>query len=123
MPSAVLPPLIPLMKALTPIGAGILDHRDEAAGSDVRFLDGAGVPTLSPIVDTRTYFDYHHTAAAGNDGVLPCRDAGGLAKASGVEAYATLSFAYFLQQRARPRFAKPPSCSAAVGFRPAELFV
>ncbi|HEY0801988.1 MAG TPA: M20/M25/M40 family metallo-hydrolase [Steroidobacteraceae bacterium] len=71
MASAVLPQLIPLMKALTPMGASILDHRDEAAGSDVRFLDDAGVPTLSPIVDTRTYFDYHHTAADTLDKIDP----------------------------------------------------
>ena len=26
-------------------------------------MDAAGVPTLAPMVDTRTYFDYHHSAA------------------------------------------------------------
>ncbi|HEY0802684.1 MAG TPA: hypothetical protein VGD54_17745, partial [Steroidobacteraceae bacterium] len=31
----------------------------------------AGVPTLSPIVDTRTYFDYHHTAADTLDKIDP----------------------------------------------------
>jgi Iap family predicted aminopeptidase len=71
MPSAARPQLIPLMKALTPMGAGIVDHREEAAGSDVRYLDGAGVPTLAPIVDTRTYFDYHHTAADTLDKIDP----------------------------------------------------
>jgi len=46
----------------TPMGASVLDRRDEAGGSDVRFLDAGGVPSLAPIVDTRTYFDYHHSA-------------------------------------------------------------
>jgi Zn-dependent M28 family amino/carboxypeptidase len=63
--------LKPLMKSLTPMGAGILDHRAEAGGSDVRFMDALGVPTLSPIVDTRTYFDYHHSPADTLDKIEP----------------------------------------------------
>jgi carboxypeptidase Q len=61
----------PLMAALAPMGAGILDRREEAGGSDVGYLDAAGVPTLAPIVDTRTYFDYHHSAADTLDKVEP----------------------------------------------------
>jgi hypothetical protein len=60
-----------LMKSLTPMGAGILDYREEAGGSDVRFMDALGVPTLSPIVDTRTYFDYHHSPADTLDKIEP----------------------------------------------------
>jgi len=71
VPPEALPQLAPLMKALTPMGASLLDHRDEAAGSDVGFLDGGGVPTLAPIVDTRTYFDYHHSAADTLDKIDP----------------------------------------------------
>jgi len=63
--------LKPLMTALTPMGAGILDHRGEAGGSDVQFMDALGVPTLSPIVDTRTYFDYHHSPADTLDKIEP----------------------------------------------------
>ncbi len=63
--------LKPLIKALTPMGATLLDHRDEAGGADVRFLDDGGVPTLAPIVDTRTYFDYHHSAADTLDKIDP----------------------------------------------------
>jgi carboxypeptidase Q len=63
--------LKPLMKSLTPMGAGILDYREEAGGSDVRFMDALGVPTLSPIVDTRTYFDYHHSPADTLDKIEP----------------------------------------------------
>jgi carboxypeptidase Q len=63
--------LKPLMTALTPMGAGILDHRAEPGGSDVEFMDALGVPTLSPIVDTRTYFDYHHSPADTLDKIEP----------------------------------------------------
>ncbi len=61
----------PLMAALSPMGANILDRREEAGGSDVEYLDAAGVPTLAPIVDTRTYFDYHHSAADTLDKIEP----------------------------------------------------
>jgi carboxypeptidase Q len=63
--------LKPLMKSLSSMGAGILDPRAEAGGSDVRFMDELGVPTLSPIVDTRTYFDYHHSPADTLDKIEP----------------------------------------------------
>ncbi|HEY2675504.1 MAG TPA: M20/M25/M40 family metallo-hydrolase [Steroidobacteraceae bacterium] len=66
-----MPLLKPLMAALAPLGAGVLEHRDGGAGSDVDFLDEAGVPTLAPDVDTRTYFDYHHSAADTLDKVEP----------------------------------------------------
>jgi carboxypeptidase Q len=61
----------PLRSALSPLGATILDRRAGAGGSDVAYLDAGGVPTLAPIVDTRTYFDYHHSAADTLDKVEP----------------------------------------------------
>jgi Zn-dependent M28 family amino/carboxypeptidase len=63
--------LKPLMKGLAPMGASILDHRDGPGGSDVEYLDALGVPTLAPIVDTRTYFDYHHSPADTLDKIEP----------------------------------------------------
>ena len=60
-----------LMTALAPMGATILDRREGAGGSDVEFLDAGGVPTLAPIVDSRTYFDYHHSAADTLDKIEP----------------------------------------------------
>jgi carboxypeptidase Q len=66
-----MPRLKPLMLALAPLGAGVLEHRDGGTGSDVDFLDEGGVPTLAPLVDTRTYFDYHHSAADTLDKVDP----------------------------------------------------
>ena len=71
VPAEVLPQFKPLMEALGPLGASILDRREDAGGSDVEFLDAAGVPTLAPIVDSRTYFDYHHSAADTLDKIDP----------------------------------------------------
>jgi carboxypeptidase Q len=55
--------LKPMISALGPLGATLLEHRDGGAGADIDPLDEAGVPTLSPIVDSRKYFDYHHSPA------------------------------------------------------------
>jgi carboxypeptidase Q len=63
--------LKPLMKSLAPMGASILEHREGAGGSDIEFMDALGVPTLAPIVDTRTYFDYHHSPADTLDKIEP----------------------------------------------------
>ena len=71
VPAEALPRFKPLMAALGPMGATILDRREDAGGSDVEFLDAAGVPTLAPLVDTRTYFDYHHSAADTLDKIDP----------------------------------------------------
>jgi Zn-dependent M28 family amino/carboxypeptidase len=71
VPAEGLSMLEPLRMALMPMGAGILDRRAGAGGSDVQYLDAGGVPTLAPIVDTRTYFDYHHSAADTLDKVDP----------------------------------------------------
>jgi carboxypeptidase Q len=68
---AALAQFSPLMTALTPMGATILDHSEGAGGSDIRYLDAGGVPTLAPIVDSRTYFDYHHSAADTLDKIEP----------------------------------------------------
>ena len=71
VPPTALAQFSPLMAALSPMGATILDRREEPGGSDVEFLDAGGVPTLAPIVDTRTYFDYHHSAADTLDKIEP----------------------------------------------------
>jgi carboxypeptidase Q len=55
--------LKPIVAALRPLGATLLEYRDGGAGADIEPLDEAGVPTLAPIVDTRKYFDYHHSPA------------------------------------------------------------
>jgi Zn-dependent M28 family amino/carboxypeptidase len=54
--------LQPLSVILQSQGAGVTRMVDET-GTDVAPLGEAGVPTFAPIQDSRTYFNYHHTAA------------------------------------------------------------
>ncbi|MGQ0620740.1 MAG: M20/M25/M40 family metallo-hydrolase [Panacagrimonas sp.] len=65
--------LEPLIEVLRPIGASRLERRepDDEVGSDIGPLQAAGVPGFAPLVDTRHYFDYHHTAADTLDKVDP----------------------------------------------------
>jgi carboxypeptidase Q len=66
-----LPRLAPIMDALRPIGATVLDRSDEPVSTDIGPLQAAGVPGFEPLLDTRHYFDYHHTAADTLDKVDP----------------------------------------------------
>jgi len=63
--------LKPVTAALQPIGATALDRRDGEVGADIDPLQQAGVPGFAPLVDTREYFWYHHTAADTLDKVKP----------------------------------------------------
>jgi carboxypeptidase Q len=63
--------LRPIAAVLEASGAGIITESDGAQGADISPLDAAGVPTLAPIQDNRTYFNYHHTAADTLDKVVP----------------------------------------------------
>ncbi|WP_029921227.1 M20/M25/M40 family metallo-hydrolase [Nevskia soli] len=58
-------------KALQPIGATALERRDGEVGADISPLQDAGVPGFAPMVDTREYFYYHHTAADTLDKIKP----------------------------------------------------
>jgi len=60
----------PLATVLQSSGAGVLSSVDDA-GADISFLGAAGVPTFAPIQDSRTYFNYHHTAADTLDKIVP----------------------------------------------------
>ena len=62
--------LQPLAVILQSQGAGVTRSAEET-GSDVSLLGAAGVPTFAPIQDSRTYFNYHHTAADTLDKVNP----------------------------------------------------
>ena len=68
------PEIVPLLEPLSGIlqtsGAGVLRLVDET-GADISFLGAAGVPTFAPIQDSRTYFNYHHTAADTLDKIVP----------------------------------------------------
>ncbi|MEK6286666.1 MAG: M20/M25/M40 family metallo-hydrolase [Acidobacteriota bacterium] len=63
--------LRPITAVLQTSGAGIIRQSQDAQGADISPLDAAGVPTLAPIQDNRTYFNYHHTAADTLDKVVP----------------------------------------------------
>jgi Zn-dependent M28 family amino/carboxypeptidase len=101
VPAEVMPQFKPLMTALAPLGATILDRREEPGGSDVEYLDAGGVPTLAPVVDTRTYFDYHHSAADTLDKVDP----------DNIRRQAALMamMAYFVAELPEPLPRLPPS--------------
>jgi Zn-dependent M28 family amino/carboxypeptidase len=58
-------------EALQPIGATVIDRSEEPVSTDIGPLQAAGVPGFEPLLDTRSYFDYHHTAADTLDKVDP----------------------------------------------------
>lgn len=64
------PLLAPIMNVLRSQGAGMVGMRD-GVGADIGPLTRQGVPSFAPWFDTRTYFDYHHTAADTFDKVDP----------------------------------------------------
>ncbi|HEX9173184.1 MAG TPA: M20/M25/M40 family metallo-hydrolase, partial [Telluria sp.] len=61
----------PLQAALQPIGAGVFQRQDALSTGDLSGLERAGVPSFAPLLDTSTYFDYHHTPADTLDKVDP----------------------------------------------------
>jgi hypothetical protein len=71
VPRTSLPRLRPIMEALRPIGATVLERSEEPVSTDIGPLQAAGVPGFEPLLDTRNYFDYHHTAADTLDKVDP----------------------------------------------------
>jgi Zn-dependent M28 family amino/carboxypeptidase len=93
--------LRPIAAVLQASGAGIISQSQNAEGADVSPLDAAGVPTLAPIQDHRTYFDYHHTAADTLDKVVP-RELAENAAVVAVLAYAIANLAEPLPHNPRP---------------------
>lgn len=81
--------LEPLKQVLEPVGAGHL-RVSQGTRVDLVPLAEAGVPCFSPIQDTRTLFDYHHTT----DDVLARVDPASLQKNCAV----TAALAYALTQ-------------------------
>ncbi len=63
--------LRPASAILQSIGAGLIDAVNSSPEADISSLDGLGVPTFGLWQDSRTYFDYHHTAADTLDKVVP----------------------------------------------------
>jgi carboxypeptidase Q len=62
--------LRPVASVLLSSSAGVL-RGAEGVGSDISPLTAAGVPSFSPIQDSRFYFNYHHTAADTMDKIVP----------------------------------------------------
>ncbi len=79
----------------------IVSRTTEEAGADISPLSIGGVPGFAPLMDSRTYFDYHHTAADTLDKVDPrdLRENGALV---GVLSYALATLSTPL-----PRIPKP----------------
>lgn len=74
-----LPALQVVAQALAPLGATIIEPREGEVGADIEPLQTAGVPGFAPLVDSRHYFDYHHTAADTLDKVDPANFASQIA--------------------------------------------
>jgi carboxypeptidase Q len=92
--------LKPVAQILQSSGAGLLQPTDEA-GADLTPLNVAGVPGFAPIQDSRTYFNYHHTAADTLDKVDPQE----LRENSAVVA--VLAYALANLDQPLPRVSKP----------------
>jgi len=82
----VMPLLAPVARILQTSGAGLL-KLTEGTETDISPLAAAGVPAFGLWQDTRTYFDYHHTAADTLDKVEP-RELAENAAVMAVMAYA-----------------------------------
>jgi len=63
--------LEPVTRILAGAGAPAMQRNPWSGGADISPLDDAGVPTLGLLQDSRTYFDYHHTAADTLDKIDP----------------------------------------------------
>ncbi len=63
--------LAPLTASLEAMSAGALQRADALNTGDLRYLEEAGVPSFTPLIDNSDYFHYHHTAADTLDKVDP----------------------------------------------------
>jgi Zn-dependent M28 family amino/carboxypeptidase len=82
----VLPMLAPVSEILRSQGAGLI-RRTEGTEADISPMAAQGVPAFGLWQDTRTYFNYHHTAADTLDKIVP-RELAENAAAMAVLAYA-----------------------------------
>ena len=63
--------LRPALSVLESIGSTMTQPSAYAPGADIAAMSDAGVPSLGLLVDGRTYFNYHHTAADTLDKIVP----------------------------------------------------
>jgi Zn-dependent M28 family amino/carboxypeptidase len=97
----VLPMLAPVSEILQSQGAGLL-KRSDGTETDISPIAARGVPAFGLWQDTRSYFNYHHTAADTLDKIVP-RELQENASAMAVLAYALANL-----QGPLPRDAPPP---------------
>lgn len=67
----IAPFLTPLSAILKSHGASLVQQQPGGVGADIGPLTRQGVPSFAPYFDTRTYFNYHHTAADTFDKIDP----------------------------------------------------
>jgi Zn-dependent M28 family amino/carboxypeptidase len=65
------PFIAPISQILRSQGAALIQLQAGGVGADIGPLTQKGVPSFAPWFDTRTYFNYHHTAADTFDKVNP----------------------------------------------------
>jgi carboxypeptidase Q len=82
----------PIAELLEKSGAGVVAVRDEV-GADISSLTKLGVPSFSPIQESRFYFNYHHTAADTLDKIDPHH----LAETAAINAVLAYALANFEQ--------------------------
>jgi carboxypeptidase Q len=58
-----MPLLEPVSQILAKLGAGLMNPSDDPVEADITPIQLGGVPGFGVLQDTRTYFNYHHTAA------------------------------------------------------------
>ncbi|MGB8060576.1 MAG: M20/M25/M40 family metallo-hydrolase [Candidatus Sulfotelmatobacter sp.] len=63
--------LRPVLNVLQSFGANALQPSSYPPGADIAAMSEAGVPALGLMQDSRTYFNYHHTAADTLDKIDP----------------------------------------------------
>ena len=68
---AALDALRPIQSVLQSIGATVFHATTFSPGADIEAMSEAGVPAFGVMQDSRTYFNYHHSAADTLDKVVP----------------------------------------------------
>lgn len=68
---AAIESLHPVQTVLQSVGAGVMQPTTYPPGADIAAMSEAGVPTFGMLQDSRTYFNYHHTAADTLDKISP----------------------------------------------------
>ncbi|HUJ95613.1 MAG TPA: M20/M25/M40 family metallo-hydrolase [Terriglobales bacterium] len=63
--------LAPVQEVLRSFGANVIQITNKSPGSDIDPMAKAGVPSFGLLQDSRTYFNFHHTAADTLDKINP----------------------------------------------------